>query len=119
MNRIAVLTEQEARGIHIEEQISRFCKGKGLFPRIESYQDQEDFFKTVPRAAFGYAVIALPGVAGLNAVEHLRSLCPACRIIWCSDLDFSLHAFRLRVDYFLLEPVTEESLRQGLCVWLE
>ena len=119
MNRIAVLTEQEARGIHIEEQISRFCKGKGLFPRIESYQDQEDFFKTVPRAAFGYAVIALPGVAGLNAVEHLRSLCPACRIIWCSDLDFSLHAFRLRVDYFLLELVTEESLRQGLCVWLE
>lgn len=119
MNRIAVLTEQETRGIHIEEQISRFCKGKGLFPRIESYQDQEDFFKTVPRAAFGYAVIALPGVAGLNAVEHLRSLCPACRIIWCSDLDFSLHAFRLRVDYFLLEPVTEESLRQGLCVWLE
>ena len=119
MNRIAVLTEQETRGIHIEEQISRFCKGKGLFPRIESYQDQEDCFKTVPRAAFGYAVIALPGVAGLNAVEHLRSLCPACRIIWCSDLDFSLHAFRLRVDYFLLEPVTEESLRQGLCVWLE
>lgn len=119
MNRIAVLTEQETRGIHIEEQISRFCKGKGLFPRIESYQDQEDFFKTVPRAAFDYAVIALPGVAGLNAVEHLRSLCPACRIIWCSDLDFSLHAFRLRVDYFLLEPVTEESLRQGLCVWLE
>lgn len=119
MNRIAVLTEQEARGIHIKEQISRFCKGKGLFPRIESYQDQEDFFKTVPRAAFGYAVIALPGVAGLNAVEHLRSLCPACRIIWCGDLDFSLHAFRLRVDYFLLEPVTEESFRQGLCVWLE
>ena len=119
MNRIAVLTEQEARGIHIKEQISRFCKGKGLFPRIEPYQDQEDFFKAVPRAAFGYAVIALPGVAGLNAVEHLRSLCPACRIIWCSDLDFSLHAFRLRVDYFLLEPVTEEAFRQGLCVWLE
>lgn len=119
MDRIAVLTEQETRGIHIEEQISRFCKGKGLFPRIEPYQDQEGFFKTVPRAAFDYAVIALPGVAGLNAVEHLRSLCPACRIIWCSDLDFSLHAFRLRVDYFLLEPVTEESFRQGLCVWLE
>ena len=45
MNRIAVLTEQETRGIHIEEQISRFCKGKGLFPRIEPYQDQEDFLR--------------------------------------------------------------------------
>ena len=53
------------------------------------------------------------------SVEHLRALCPETRVIWCSDLDFSLHAFRLRVDYFLLEPVTEEAFRQGLCVWLE
>ena len=63
------------------------------------------------------AVIALPGVAGLNAVEHLRSVCPACAIIWCSDLDFSLQAFRLRVEYFILEPVSAESFQQGLNVW--
>ena len=36
-----------------------------------------------------------------------------------SDLDFSLHAFRLRADYFLLEPVTEAALRQGFCSWLD
>ena len=56
---------------------------------------------------------------GLNAVEHLRTLFPEMRIIWCSDLDFSLHAFRLRVDYFLLEPITEEAFRQGLSTWLD
>ncbi|MEE0576491.1 MAG: response regulator, partial [Faecalibacterium prausnitzii] len=39
--------------------------------------------------------------------------------IWCSDLDFSLHAFRLRADYFLLEPVTEAALRQGFRIWLD
>ena len=61
----------------------------------------------------------LPGVDGLNAVEHLRALFPETRIIWCSELDFSLHAFRLRVDYFLLEPITEEAFRQGLYVWVE
>ena len=99
MHRIAVLTEQETRGAQMEEQIARFCKEKGRFPRIEPYQNQESFFGAVLTAAFSHAVIALPGVAGLNAVEHLRALCPACRIIWCSDLDFSLHAFRLRVDY--------------------
>ena len=55
----------------------------------------------------------------LNAVEHLRTLCPQTRIIWCSDLNFSLHAFRLRADYFLLEPVTEDALRQGFCSWLD
>ena len=119
MYRIAVLTEQETRGAQMEEQIARFCKEKGRFPQIEPYQNQESFFGAVLTAAFSHAVIALPGVAGLNAVEHLRALCPACRIIWCSDLDFSLHAFRLRVDYFLLEPVTEEGFRQGLLAWLE
>ena len=119
MHRIAVLTEQETRGAQMEEQIARFCKEKWRFPRIEPYRNQESFFNAVLTAAFSHAVIALPGVAGLNAVEHLRALCPACRIIWCSDLDFSLHAFRLRVDYFLLEPVTEEGFRRGLLVWLE
>ena len=115
MHRIAVLTEQETRGAQMEEQIARFCKEKGRLP----YRNQESFFNAVLTASFSHAVIALPGVAGLNAVEHLRALCPACRIIWCSDLDFSLHAFRLRVDYFLLEPVTEEGFRRGLLVWLE
>lgn len=120
MYRIAVLTEQEkTRGSRLEAQIAQFCKEKGLFPQIEQYQNQEEFFEAVPKAVFSNAVIALPGIAGLNAVEHLRALCPTCRIIWCSDLDFSLHAFRLRVDYFLLEPITEEAFRQGLCIWLE
>lgn len=64
-------------------------------------------------------VIAFSGVAGLNSAEHLRSLCPTCRIIWCSDLDFSVHAFRLRVDYFLLKPVSEEAVQQSLNTWLE
>ena len=52
--------------------------------------------KTVPTVV----ILALPGVSGLNAAEHLRSLYPKCGIIWCSDLDFSLHAFRLRIEYF-------------------
>ena len=50
---------------------------------------QEHFFEMAQKADLTNAVIALSGVAGLNAAEHLRSLCPACRMIWCSDLDFS------------------------------
>ena len=57
-------------------------------------------------------MIALPGVDGLNAVEHLRTLFPETRIIWCSELDFSLHAFRLRMDNLLLEPMTEEDCKR-------
>lgn len=117
--RIAVLAEKETEGQHYAEQIAQFCSKEGLFPQIVQYQNQEYFFENVQEAAPTNAVIALPGVAGLNATEHLRSICPACRIIWCSDLDFSLHAFRLRVEYFLLKPVTEEAFQQGLTIWLK
>ena len=117
MYRIAVLADQDEARKGYAGQIARFCQTKGLFPQIEGCSNQEQFFENVQKTAPTNAVIALPGVAGLNAVEHLRSVCPACAIIWCSDLDFSLQAFRLRVEYFILEPVSAESFQQGLNVW--
>ena len=119
MYRIAVLTDKEKEGRNYVDQITRFCNQKGLFPQIEQYQNQEQFFTNMQKTEPTSVVVALPGVAGLNAIEHLRSLRPACGIIWCSDLDFSLHAFRLRVEYFMLEPVTEEAFQQGLTVFFE
>lgn len=117
MYRIAVLADQDEARKGYAEQIARFCQTKGLFPQIEGCSNQEQFLENVQKTAPTNAVIALPGVAGLNAVEHLRSVCPACAIIWCSDLDFSLQAFRLRVEYFILKPVSAESFQQGLNVW--
>lgn len=119
MYRIAVLAERDEEGDAYADQIVRFCHEKGLFPQVEACSSQEQFFENVRKAAPTNAVIALSGVAGLNAAEHLRSLCPTCGIIWCSDLDFSLQAFRLRVEYFMLQPASEDLLRQGLNVWLE
>ena len=119
MYHIAVLTKNETQEIFYTEQLSRFCSERGLSSKVDCYRGQEVFFEVTRKIAPTNAVIALPGVDGLNAVEHLRALFPKTRIIWCNDLDFSLHAFRLRVDYFLLEPITEETFRQGLYVWVE
>ena len=119
MYRIAVLAEQEAERQRYAEQITRFCEAKGLFPQVMQYDDQERFFEAAHNEPLTNALIALPGVDGLNAVEHLRTLCPQTRIIWCSDLDFSLHAFRLRADYFLMKPVSEEAFQRGLNAWIE
>ena len=119
MYRIAVLINSEAQEAFFTEQISQFCAECERFPVIETFRDQEQFFETARKTPPTNAVIALPGVDGLNAVEHLRRLCRNTRIIWCSDLDFSLHAFRLRADYFLLEPVTKAAFQQGLCAWLK
>ena len=119
MYRIYVLADRDTQMERYTKPIQRFCSAKCVFPQIEFHSDQESFFESVRNAAPTNALITLRGVAGLNAVEHLRSLLPACGIIWCSDLDFSLHAFRLRADYFLLEPVTEANLLCGLDVWFE
>lgn len=119
MYRIAVVADEESVGRNYETQITRFCTERGVFPQIELHTNQELFFERIQTVKPTSVVLALSGVAGLNAAEHLRSLCPNCGVIWCSDLDFSLQAFRLRVDYFLMEPITIERLREGLSVWFE
>lgn len=119
MYRIAVVADEESVGRNYETQITRFCTERGVFPQIELHTNQELFFERIQTVKPTSVVLALSGVAGLNAAEHLRSLCPNCSVIWCSDLDFSLQAFRLRVDYFLMEPITIERLREGLSVWFE
>ena len=119
MYRIAVVADEESVGRNYETQITRFCTERGVFPQIELHTSQELFFERIQTVKPTSVVLALSGVAGLNAAEHLRSLCLNCGVIWCSDLDFSLQAFRLRVDYFLMEPITIERLREGLSVWFE
>ena len=93
----------------------RFCSGKCVEYFTFCECDFEQIQKTVPAVV----LLALPGVSGLNVAEHLRSLYPGCGVIWCSDLDFSLHAFRLRVEYFFMEPVDEQKIREGFSVWLK
>lgn len=119
MYRIAILTDQMKKAQNYANQINRFCVEKGMLPRIELYQNQEHFFEQIQKTEPTSAVIALPGIGGLNVTEHLRSLRPDCGIIWCSDMDFSLHAFKLRIEYFILEPVSDEELQKGLAVWFD
>ena len=84
------------------------------FPWFRFIRIRKSFFGEIQKTVPAIVLLALPGVAGLNAAEHLRSLHPKCKIIWCSDLDFSLHAFKLRVEYFFMEPVEEQKLWEGL-----
>ena len=119
MYSIAVLTKEEQEGRIYRKYILDYCTEKGIFPLVELYQSQEKFFEQTRNRVPDLVFLTLPGVAGLNAAEHLRSLYSGCGIIWCSDLDFSLHAFRLRIEYFFMEPVEEEKFREGLSIWLE
>lgn len=76
MYHIAVLTNSETQEAFYIEQLSRFCFERGLFPKMDCYRGQELFFDVARVNAPTCTVIALPGVEGLNAVEHLRTLFP-------------------------------------------
>ena len=76
MYRIAVLADQDEARKGYAEQIARFCQTKGLFPQIEGCSNQEQFFENVQKTAPTNAVIALPGVAGLNAVSIFAPSAP-------------------------------------------
>ena len=111
---IAVLAVDEKEGQDYAKYIIDYCTERSIFPLVELYQNQESFFEQIQKTVPAVVLLALPGVSGLNAAEHLRSLYPGCGVIWCSDLDFSLHAFRLRVEYFFMEPVDEQKDRKSV-----
>lgn len=119
MYRISVLAENRQNGLIYADRIRRFCMENGIFPEVKVYENQERFFEQIQMLEPTSVLLALHGVNGLNAAEHLRSLYPRCGMIWCSDLDFSLHAFRLRAEYFFMEPVEDEKFREALSIWLE
>ena len=119
MYRIVIIAENFDFGASLAGWTERFFAGKGLFPRIDLYESEEKFYIELREKEPGGVIIALPGVAGLNAAEHLQSLWSECGLIWCSDLDFSLHAYRLRAEYFIKAPFVETELAEGLSRWMK
>ena len=119
MRRVAVLSHSPDTRMRLCRQLGDHLARMGYFPCLEAPEELEDFYYTMRASPPDGVVLAMDGVAGLNAVEHLRRLSPDCAILWCSDLDFSLQAYRLRADYFVQGEWTEETLREGLSRWAE
>lgn len=117
MNRIAILADNRILGQQLAGWTRKFYVERGQSPLVELYEDEGQFYKALQCREPSGAIVALSGVAGLNAAEHLHALCPGCGLIWCSDLDFSLHAYRLRAEYFIISPATNADLRRGLSLW--
>lgn len=119
MYHIAILSDNPNLGQQLAEWTKCFCTGQDFYPVVELFMDTELFFKAIQNAKPDGVIMVLYGVAGLNASEQLRSLCPECGLIWCSDLDFSLQAYRLRAEYFIKAPPTNEELCEGLSLLIK
>ena len=73
---IAILTDQEQEGQNCAEYIRNYCTEKKVFPLIEIYQNQEQFFgrirKTVPAVVF---LASLLPIIWRRFVASLSSVC--------------------------------------------
>lgn len=118
MYQIFILTDDRVLREELRSWALDCLTRRGLFPQLETPEDLEAAYYRIRTLQPDLAVVALLGVAGLNAAEHLRALCPDCALVWCSDLDFSLQAYRLNANYFILGPPTMEELSTGLSRWL-
>ena len=119
MRRISILAQDRDTGKKLSGWLGELCAGEGILPQLDAPENLEGYFYTLEADPPDGVVVALPGVAGINTMEHLRKLCPCCAVIWCSDLDFSLQAYRLNVEYFILGPPSREELAEGLSRWLD
>ena len=62
-------------------------------------------------------IVAQSGVEGLNTITSARLL--SRKIIWFSDLDFGVQAYRLCVPFFCQKPVTRYKMEQALSRFME
>ena len=119
MCHIAILAGDGAARARLRRWTEEVCAARGLFVPAEAPEALESYYYRALDAPPLAVVAALPGVAGLNAAEHIRRLCPACGLVWFSDLDFALQAYRLRADYFSTGPPGRAELAEGLGRWLD
>ena len=71
---IDVLTDKAQSGREYTEYILNCCAERNIFPLVQIYYDQEKFFAQIQKTVPAIVLLILPGVKGLNAAEHLRSL---------------------------------------------
>ena len=60
--RIAVLTDLKHEGEHYAKVINDYCINQKLFPLLETYQNQEVFFKEIQTHVPDIVLLVLPGV---------------------------------------------------------
>ena len=56
-------------------------------------------------------IVAQDGVEGLNLSPAQE---PARRILWFSDMDFRVQAYRLCVPFFCRKPVSRQKMEQAI-----
>lgn len=117
MLNIIVCDGDTAEREQLLQDIRRCLDEKNMEGQAEGCADWPGLSERLRRLEPDIIIIAQNGVDGLNTIESLRL--PSGKIIWFSDLDFGVQAYRLCIDYFCKKPVTHKKLERAFAQCIE
>lgn len=95
-----------------EDYIYAYYRDKNVDLQIRICENWQELCGLIRQRKADVIVIVQEGVMGLDIVTGLKL--QTGKLIWFSDLDFGVQAYRLNVAYFNLLPVTQEKIEYGL-----
>lgn len=78
------------------------------------FSDAHKFLKCIRGRSDLTMLLMQTGPQSTETAVEAKEQNPGGKLLWFSDLDFSLLAYRLRASYFGLLPANEETLKQAL-----
>lgn len=98
--------------------LARRClEEKEVEAQVTGCADWPELDGMVKLALPDMVIVAQDGVEGLNTITSARLL--SRKIIWFSDLDFGVQAYRLCVPFFCKKPVSRGKMEQALTRLME
>ena len=91
--------------------LARQCL-QGKEAQVTGCADWPELDGIVRQALPDAVIVAQDGVEGLNTITSARNL--ARRILWFSDMDFRVQAYRLCVPVFCRKPVSRQKMEQAI-----
>lgn len=85
--------------------------------RVTGCADWPELEELTRLAVPDIVIVAQDGVDGLNTITSARLL--SRKIIWFSDLDFGVQAYRLCVPFFCKKPASHGKMTEALARLME
>ena len=110
MGKVIVCDGNSAEREQLIDLVRQCLQGKEV--QVTGCTDWPELDGIVKQALPDAVIVAQDGVEGLNTVTSARSL--ARRILWFSDMDFRVQAYRLCVPFFCRKPVSCQKMEQAI-----
>ena len=80
-------------------------------PQFSSCDEALDFVKDNP-VDIAFLDINMRGMGGLALAEKIRSVCPDCKIVFCTGYEeYAIPAFKLHASGYLMKPVSAKDVQ--------